>query len=90
MLKAFFLYAVCVFGSSLHRTFNSCGFKFRFNYFFNILNFFFPQLFPFPYFADHYGCSVCIKVCPFNQVLYQTLLDRYNKRQTALRRITDV
>ena len=37
----------------------------------------------FPYFADHYGCSVCIKVCPFNQVPYQTLLDTYNNRQTV-------
>ena len=25
----------------------------------------------FPYFSDYYGCSVCIKVCPFNQAGYE-------------------
>ena len=28
----------------------------------------------FPYFVDHYGCSVCIKVCPFNRVGYDNVL----------------
>lgn len=27
----------------------------------------------FPYFHDYYGCSVCIKVCPFNLLPYQEL-----------------
>jgi epoxyqueuosine reductase len=27
----------------------------------------------FPYFSDYYGCSVCIRVCPFNQVPYDKL-----------------
>ncbi len=27
----------------------------------------------FPYFSDHYGCSVCIAVCPFNHTKYDTL-----------------
>lgn len=27
----------------------------------------------FPYFNDYYGCSVCIKVCPFNNTLYQKI-----------------
>jgi epoxyqueuosine reductase QueG len=27
----------------------------------------------FPQFAEHYGCSVCIRVCPFNRGLYETL-----------------
>ena len=34
----------------------------------------------FPYFYDYYGCSICIKVCPFNHVPYHTLLNKYNKR----------
>jgi ferredoxin len=27
----------------------------------------------FPYFDDYYGCSVCVRVCPFNHVPYQKL-----------------
>lgn len=27
----------------------------------------------FPYFDDFYGCSVCVKVCPFNHVAYEKL-----------------
>ena len=27
----------------------------------------------FPYFSDYYGCSVCIKVCPFNNTSYDTI-----------------
>jgi epoxyqueuosine reductase QueG len=27
----------------------------------------------FPFFADYYGCSVCVKVCPFNHVPYDKL-----------------
>jgi epoxyqueuosine reductase len=30
----------------------------------------------FPYFADNYGCSVCIKVCPFNHIEYEKLRAR--------------
>jgi epoxyqueuosine reductase QueG len=31
----------------------------------------------FPYFAKNHGCSVCIKVCPFNQQDYKKLKKRY-------------
>jgi epoxyqueuosine reductase len=27
----------------------------------------------FPYFATHHGCSICIKVCPFNQQGYESI-----------------
>jgi Pyruvate/2-oxoacid:ferredoxin oxidoreductase delta subunit len=27
----------------------------------------------FPYFSDYYGCSVCVKVCPFNHVPYKNI-----------------
>jgi NAD-dependent dihydropyrimidine dehydrogenase PreA subunit len=27
----------------------------------------------FPYFMEHHGCSVCIKVCPFNRVGYEAI-----------------
>jgi ferredoxin len=30
----------------------------------------------FPYFVEHHGCSICIKVCPFNQVGYEGLKER--------------
>jgi Pyruvate/2-oxoacid:ferredoxin oxidoreductase delta subunit len=30
----------------------------------------------FPYFDDYYGCSVCVKVCPFNHVPYEKLRAR--------------
>lgn len=30
----------------------------------------------FPYFDDYYGCSVCVKVCPFNHVAYEKLRAR--------------
>ena len=31
----------------------------------------------FPYFCDYYGCSVCIKVCPFNRAPYDKLKEKY-------------
>jgi epoxyqueuosine reductase QueG len=31
----------------------------------------------FPYFAKNHGCSVCIKVCPFNYVAYDKLKARF-------------
>ena len=31
----------------------------------------------FPFFLEHHGCSVCIKVCPFNRVGYQTIKERF-------------
>ncbi len=34
----------------------------------------------FPYFSDYYGCSVCIKVCPFNQVPYEQIKVKYEVR----------
>lgn len=33
----------------------------------------------FPYFFNYYGCSVCIKVCPFNQVSYEELRNTFIK-----------
>jgi len=30
----------------------------------------------FPYFSDYYGCSVCVKVCPFNHVPYDKLKEK--------------
>ena len=37
----------------------------------------------FPYFCDYYGCSVCIKVCPFNRVEYDKVKAGWDrKRQT--------
>ena len=35
----------------------------------------------FPYFANYHGCSICIKVCPFNQT-------DYNKLKTHLEHMT--
>ncbi len=35
----------------------------------------------FPYFADNYGCTVCIKVCPFNYTDYETIKEGFEKRQ---------
>jgi Pyruvate/2-oxoacid:ferredoxin oxidoreductase delta subunit len=33
----------------------------------------------FPYFADYYGCSVCVKVCPFNQQSYGKIKNSFLK-----------
>ena len=35
----------------------------------------------FPYFSDYHGCSVCIKVCPFNNTPYEKLRFSYQKSQ---------
>lgn len=37
----------------------------------------------FPYFARHHGCSVCIKVCPFNQHEYSRIKAVFTTRQHA-------
>ena len=34
----------------------------------------------FPYFAENYGCSICIKVCPFNRQSYEELKTRFQSR----------
>ncbi len=35
----------------------------------------------FPYFAKNHGCSVCIKVCPFNHVSYDKIKEKYAARK---------
>lgn len=35
----------------------------------------------FPYFAKNHGCSVCIKVCPFNHVSYEKIKEKYAARK---------
>ena len=37
----------------------------------------------FPYFSDYYGCSVCIKVCPFNNTNYEKIKASFFQRQSA-------
>ena len=37
----------------------------------------------FPYFNDHYGCSVCVKVCPFNKTDYDTIKLSFERRKDA-------
>ncbi|MBN1660544.1 MAG: hypothetical protein JXA93_19260 [Anaerolineae bacterium] len=37
----------------------------------------------FPYFADNYGCSICIKVCPFQKQEYAVLKSRVSRLSTA-------
>ncbi len=32
----------------------------------------------FPYFNEYHGCSVCVKVCPFNTRSYQQIKDRFS------------
>jgi epoxyqueuosine reductase len=36
----------------------------------------------FPYFADNYGCSICIRVCPFQKEEMAALKNHVSKRQT--------
>ncbi|MHA1345720.1 MAG: 4Fe-4S dicluster domain-containing protein [Candidatus Heimdallarchaeaceae archaeon] len=35
----------------------------------------------FPYFGNNHGCTVCIKVCPFNYTDYTTIKEGFEKRQ---------
>jgi len=35
----------------------------------------------FPYFSDNYGCSVCVKVCPFNKTDYQIIKNSFGNRK---------
>jgi NAD-dependent dihydropyrimidine dehydrogenase PreA subunit len=37
----------------------------------------------FPYFGDNYGCSVCIKVCPFNNTSYDRIKDSFERKKDA-------
>jgi formate hydrogenlyase subunit 6/NADH:ubiquinone oxidoreductase subunit I len=34
-------------------------------------------------FSENYGCAVCVKVCPFNQVGYDRIHDQYQKMQAV-------
>ena len=34
----------------------------------------------FPYFVANYGCSICIKVCPFNREPYDELKKKHETR----------
>ncbi len=38
----------------------------------------------FPYFATHHGCSICIKVCPFNQQPYEKVKAGYMNAKQAV------
>jgi epoxyqueuosine reductase len=38
----------------------------------------------FPYFMDNYGCSICIKVCPFQKQEYSVLRNHVSKRQNHI------
>jgi epoxyqueuosine reductase len=35
----------------------------------------------FPYFVENYGCSICIRACPFQKQEYATLKDQVSRRQ---------
>ncbi|MEL7436471.1 MAG: hypothetical protein AAFN11_21200, partial [Chloroflexota bacterium] len=35
------------------------------------------------YFADNYGCAVCLAVCPFSQVGYDTVKARFKGNPSA-------
>jgi ferredoxin len=37
----------------------------------------------FPYFSDYYGCSVCIKVCPFNHTSYDRIKQSFQRNGDA-------
>ncbi|MCK4897065.1 MAG: [Fe-S]-binding protein, partial [Candidatus Heimdallarchaeota archaeon] len=34
-----------------------------------------------PYFGENYGCSICIKVCPFNNSSYDRIKVAFEKRK---------
>ena len=36
----------------------------------------------FPYFSDNYGCSVCVRVCPFNHAAYEELREKHRRDQS--------
>jgi epoxyqueuosine reductase len=38
----------------------------------------------FPYFMDQYGCSICIRVCPFQMQDYAVLKDRISSKDTSV------
>ena len=38
----------------------------------------------FPYFHYNHGCSVCIKVCPFNNTPYEILKEKFEARESNL------
>jgi hypothetical protein len=38
----------------------------------------------FPYFSDYYGCSVCIRVCPFNNIAYDKLKVQFLKAKERI------
>jgi len=35
----------------------------------------------FPYFSDYHGCSVCIKVCPFNNTSYHKIKQAFSEKR---------
>jgi epoxyqueuosine reductase QueG len=40
----------------------------------------------FPYFFDYYGCSICIRVCPFQEREYSALKRSFDKRNNRIAR----
>jgi epoxyqueuosine reductase len=41
----------------------------------------------FPYFAAHHGCSICIKVCPFNNYDYDFIKRKFKGQKKARERV---
>jgi ferredoxin len=37
----------------------------------------------FPYFGNNYGCTICIRVCPFNKTDYITIKTKFEKQQKS-------
>jgi len=37
----------------------------------------------FPYFLAYHGCSICIKVCPFNNVAYDPIKENFERRRNG-------
>ena len=43
----------------------------------------------FPYFVAHHGCSICIKVCPFNNAPYEQVRQKFEGRRSKNGQLTE-